>query len=434
MNHHRWTWIPLLVGSWLIVALGGCKNRSEPSQAPEGTKGRASIAVKGKKRTAATKGTPHPVEVVLWHSYREKEKLALEEVARKFNASHKDIRLTLMNIPYDAFVDKVSIATPRGQGPDLFIFAHNMIGVWVDNYHVLEPITTKVSREVLRRFMRTTVRPLVYKGSLYGLPLAFKCLVLFYNPDLVESPPDTLDELLAMARKAKKKGVEGLVYEASLLYFNAPFIHGFGGRVMDERGNILVDSEGTVKALEFVRKLVREGLVPRGVNSAMVGSLFGAGKAAMAINGQWFRGELGDKVHYKVALLPAVSSGERLKPYLGSEAVFMSAYSKHKDAALKVMLYITSDEAALVRLRLGGQTVANVRVYGRKDVASDPVISVFKAQADNSVLMPSRPEMQAVWSAMDMAINRSVFGNVPIRTALREAKEKIQKDISRMKK
>jgi len=411
---------------WLCVFLcfvSACKKTEEakrPSSAP-------SEQVEKKE----------PVEIVLWHSYREQEKAALEKVVESINKREEGIKVKLLAVPYDAFVDKVTIATPRGQGPDLFIFAHNMIGDWVDREHILEPITTRIPDDVLKRFIKDTVRALVYKQNLYGLPLAFKSLALFYDPDLVPRAPETLDELRAVAKKAtdKEKGIYGLVYEASLLYFNAPFIHGFGGVILDEMGRPHLDEKPVVDALLFLRKLVKEdGVVPKGVTSALVTSLFNEGKAAMVLSGPWFLGEIKEGKRFEVAMLPAAAQGRRLMPFLGSEAIFLSAYSKHKEEAIKVMLALTDDESALIRLKIGRQTVANEKVYSMPEVISDKVISVFRAQASNTVLMPSRPEMQVVWQAMDMAINQAVFGDVDPVLALQNAQKKVLSDIEKMKK
>lgn len=377
-------------------------------------------------------GQKGPTEIVLWHSYREGEKAALERTVEAFQAANPDIKVRLLNVPYDAFVDKVTIATPRGQGPDLFIFAHNMIGEWVDHGHLLEPLSDRVSRDVLKRFIPSTVRALVYRQSLYGLPLAFKSVALFYDPDLVPSPPDTADKLSEVARALTKDGRYGLVFEAGLLYFDAAFIHGFGGKILDEAGNPRVSEKPVADALLWLQGLVRDGVVPRGMNSAMVTSMFNEGKAAMVINGPWFLTEIAPSKRYAVTMLPKMPNGQLARPFLGSEAIFVSAYSKHKEEALKVALALTSDEAASVRLKVGRQTVANEAVWEQEDVRKDLVLTAFRHQANNAELMPSRPEMQAVWSTMDMAINKVLFGGADPRQALVEAQAKIVADIAKM--
>jgi len=375
-----------------------------------------------------------PTEVVLWHSYREGEKAALEALVDQFHQKQQAIRVRLLNVPYDAFVDKVTIATPRGQGPDLFIFAHNMLGEWVERHHLVEPISQRIPPETLKRFLPQTVKALVYQQSLYGLPLAFKSLALFVNPDLVPKVPETAEEMVAAAKAATRKdqGRYGLVYEASLLYFNAPFLHGFGGTILDANGRPHLAEEPVVQAVEWVRGLFREGVLPSGISSAMVTSLFNEGKAGMVISGPWFLGEIAKDRRYEVGLLPTMPGGRRAMPFLGSEGIFLSAYSTHKDEAIQVMDFLTSDEAALVRVQQGRQTVANAAVYEREEVRADRVIQAFRDQAENAVLMPSRPEMQVLWSTVDMAINRSVFGDVPVRKALEEAQAKVEADLAKM--
>ena len=413
----------------LAAGLGACKGG-----AGEAAKATAPAPEVAKAPEAAPAGTA-PVEVVVWHSYREGEKLALEKTVEKFNADSKALQIRLLNVPYDAFVDKVTIASPRGQGPDLFIFAHNMIGEWVDHVHLLEPLSDRVPADVLKRFIPSTVRALVYKQSLYGLPLAFKSLALFYNPGIVKNVPASAEALASVAKAAtdKAQGRYGLVYEAGLLYFDAPFLQGFGGVILDEKGEPHVADKPMVDALAYLKGLAKAGIIPSGVNSAMVTSLFNEGKAAMVISGPWFVGEIAGTRPFAVAPLPAMPAGPA-RPFLGSEAVFVSAFSKHKDEAVKVALALTTDEAATVRLQVGRQTVANAAVYERDDVKNDAVVTAFRTQAETASLMPSRPEMQVIWSTMDTAINKAVFGDADPQKALDEAQAKIVADIAKMAK
>jgi arabinogalactan oligomer/maltooligosaccharide transport system substrate-binding protein len=411
----------------VVFALAACK--PEPAKAPEPAK-------PGTPGPAAAPAKAEPTEVVLWHSYRGKEKEALEDLADKFNRANPDVNLRLLNVPYDAFIDKVTIATPRGQGPDLFVFAHNLIGDWVDNYHILEPISDKIPPDTLKRFIPSTVKALVYKQSLYGLPVAFKSMTLFYNPHLVPTPPDTAEQLVQAAKVAtdKGKGQYGLVFEAGLLYADAAFFHGFGGTILDDAGVPHLDEKPMIDALSWLRDLNRAGVIPPSVSSAMVTTMFNEGRAGMVISGQWFLAEIAADRQFQVALLPTMPGGQRAKPLLGSEAVYLTSFSKHKEAALKAMLFLTSDDAAYARWQKAKQTVSNAAVYDRDDVKADRVTSLFRAQAENAVLMSSRPEMQIVWSTTDGAINKTVFGDADPGQALKDAQAKVLADIGKMKK
>src|SRR5438046_930393 len=84
-------------------------------------------------------GAPHEEGVVLWHSYAGAERESLEASAAQWNAAHPHKPLTLVFVPNENLPDKLSSAIPRGNGPDLFIIAHDRIGNWVDA-GLLEPI------------------------------------------------------------------------------------------------------------------------------------------------------------------------------------------------------------------------------------------------------------------------------------------------------
>jgi len=68
--------------------------------------------------------------VVLWHAYNDRERAALEHVAAEWNEAHPDTPLTLVQVPYDAFADKITSAVPNGNGPDLFVYSQDRIADW----------------------------------------------------------------------------------------------------------------------------------------------------------------------------------------------------------------------------------------------------------------------------------------------------------------
>ncbi|MBM4386673.1 MAG: extracellular solute-binding protein [Deltaproteobacteria bacterium] len=371
-------------------------------------------------------------EILLWHSYRGQEQKALEKCARLFSEKNPHIKLKTLQIPYDAFIDKISVAVPRGHGPDPLIMAHNMIGEWTDEEKILQNITDMIERESLDEFMLESVRALVYKQALYGLPLAYKNLALFYNKEMVKKPPATVDEMIKIASEntSEKDGRFGLAYEAGLLFFHAPWFFGFGGEVFSKDGGVAVNSPAAKESLDFARNLVnKHGIVPRGMTSYIVTSMFNSGKAAMVINGQWFLSEIEGNVNFGVVPLPAISPEKKPKPFLTIEAVFMARNCKNKDAAIEAMKFLVSDESARIRALEGRQTVANKETYDIPEIKDDPIFEAFRRQAEDSIIIPSSPEMQVVWSTMDMAINGAVFGDKEIAESLSKAEEKIRKDI-----
>jgi len=386
-----------------------------------------------------------PVNIRLWHSYRGKEKDALDALCDEFNDRFAPLHVEAQEVPFHALRDKITVTVPRGTGPDLFVFAHNVIGDWVEKGGILVPLGLFMKRydsfdELAERYLPATVKALTYRRSLYALPLAFKSHALFINQSLISDAPDTVEQLRAAAGAATDltgpadERVYGLVYEAGRLYNHAPWAQGFGAVILDDREVPHLDSDAMAASVRYVRSLAEDGSLPPDINDAMVTSMFNDGRAAMVVNGPWFLGEIDPGVDYRVALLPEVADGRRARPFLGSEGIFLSACAKNPDAAFQVVRYLTSDEAAKTRFVEGRQVVANRWVYDDEALAAeaDPALAVFREQARHAEVMPSSAKMQPVWSTADNALKRAVFGGGDIEETLKKAQEKAVHDIGKM--
>ncbi|MFH1809570.1 MAG: extracellular solute-binding protein [Pseudomonadota bacterium] len=371
---------------------------------------------------------PGKPELVLWHAYRGAEREALESIANELNATRSDLHLKLLAIPYDALVDKITAAVPRGRGPDLFISAHDTIGDWAEA-GILAPLTARTDPQTLKEFFDETVPPLIYKGELYGLPLAFKSCALFYNPDLVKKVPATTDELLAIARQVASpdEGRYGLVYETNLLYFHAPLLFGFGGRLFDEAGRPTLDDPHNVESARFAQGLVqRERVTPREINGPLVVSLVNQGKTAFAINGPWMLGDLDPGARFAVAKLPVVSqTGLPMRPFVSAEAVFVSAKGTQQDLAHVVATLLVNKTSARTRLLTGKQPVATRAAWVGVENQIDPNLLAFKAQLVDTVGTPNTPAMKSTWSQVDTALNRAVNGGEDPQPAFADAQRKL---------
>jgi maltose-binding protein MalE len=370
--------------------------------------------------------------LVLWHAYRAAERSALESTVKQWNetAHGSDPEIQLLAVPYDAFPDKISAAIPRGHGPDLFIFAHDRVGDWAES-HIIEPIEFWMTEEHADQFLFKALDALCYKDSLYGLPMAFKSTALFYNKDLVPTPPKTTDELLTLGRSLTdaKAGRYGLVYDNTKLYFHAPWLFGFGGSIFDDQGHLKVFSSAAEKALTFARQLGGPGgIIPPEASPTLTTTLFNQGKAAMAISGPWMLGELSAGVKVGVAPLPKVSStGKLAGPFLGAEGIIMSAKGSQKAAAFRAMTFLTSKAMAIIRATQARQPVANIAAWQDPHVAQDPILQAFRNQLDSAVVMPGTPEMRLVWSPYDMALQKVVANGQSPRAALQETEAEIRR-------
>lgn len=359
------------------------------------------LAVTGCERTPG---------IVLWHAYNGAERDALAQAAARWNDAHPERPLQLVGVPFNAFADKLTSAIPNGNGPDLFIYPQDRVGGWIDS-GVIEPIEFWVGDALASRFTDETVAAMAYKGSLWGLPVTVKSLALYYRTDLIDAPPRTTDELIALTARMRARGGYALAYTNVNLYGHAPWLFGFGGEVIDDAGRLAIATPEAAAAMAFARELVAKETAPSNADSPYVATLFNEGKAATAISGPWFQSDIAQGVPWKVAVLPVVSAtGEHAAPFLGVDGILMSARASDKDAAFAIMDALTSDVAALERAQHARQVVPNRRANEDPAVTEDPTLRTFRDQLAHAVPMPMDAAMRMVWTPYKTALGEVIAG------------------------
>jgi arabinogalactan oligomer/maltooligosaccharide transport system substrate-binding protein len=378
-------------------------------------------------------------DLVVWHAYRGGEKAAFEKVVAAYNARPSTkVKVTTLAVPYDAFADKISAAVPRGKGPDVFIYAQDRMGGWIEAGNTVEPIDFFVDDAVKKKYIPTTIQALTYRGSLWGLPLNYKVITLLYNKKIVKAPPATTAELAALGKQLTNKaaGRFGLAWAYNDFYYAASLINGYGGAVFGAGAKPTLDAPENVKAMELLVRWGKEGFMPAEPSVALITALFNEGKAGMVFTGPWFLGEVSKEIDYGLAPLPAISEagGKPMRPWMTVEGVFVSAPSKQKDAAFEFVKYLTDLEAAKVMALEGRQSPAIAAVYDEPAVKADWVLAAFRKQVEVAVPMPNLPEMTMMWSPATTALNKINAGSTSPKDALGIAQKAVEKDVANLRK
>jgi arabinogalactan oligomer/maltooligosaccharide transport system substrate-binding protein len=379
--------------------------------------------------------------LTVWHAYRGKEKAAFEKVIANYNkqAASKGVEAATLAVPYDAYADKITATVPRGKGPDVFIFAQDRLGGWVEGGATVEPIDFFLDDKTRSQFLPGMLSAMTYRGTVYGLPLNYKCITLIYNRKLVQTPPKTSGELVTLAKRLTDAPVGrfGLAYAYNDFYYHAALMNAFGGRVFDPGPKPVLNAPENIAALKLLLKWIRkDGILPAEPSTALITSLFNEGKAAMVLSGPWFLGEIAPGIDYGLALLPAIdeAGGKPMRPWLTIEGVYVSAGSRHKESAYDLARYLASEEAGLVLTLEGLQLHTNKGVYTHKAVADNPQLAGFRRQLDSATPMPNFAEMTVMWSPATTAMNTIVRGSATPEVAFDKAQRAVEKDIAALRK
>jgi len=333
-------------------------------------------------------------EIVIWHAWRDVEETSLKEVAAEW--SKRTGHTVIVNAtPYDAYNKKVEAAIPQNNGPDLLIAPHDKLGKWT-TMGLVTPVGIPMTGH-----LPSTISALEYEGTAWGLPLAYKSVMLFYDPEKISTPPTTTDELLSMARKHTGDGSYGLVYEASTAYSHAAWMHGFGASPYDADGSVHLDSDAHVASLRFAHQLtVVDRVVPKRTSYSLMTALYNDGKAAFVISGPWFVGGLERPI--AAAPLPTVSStGLPAQPFLGVDGVFLANHANEPEVAKEFMAFLAGPQGARIRQETGKQAVSWAAI-----TSQDPILTALASQAQTAIAMPADPNVNMVFEAQNWALRR----------------------------
>ena len=382
-----------------------------------------------------------PVEIVVWHGYRGGEKTAFEKVVAAYNASRasRGVKVSTLAVPYDAYPDKISATVPRGKGPDVFIYAQDRLGGWIEAGNTIEPIGFYVDAKTRARFLPATLEAMTYRGEIYGLPLNYKVITMIYNRKLVARPPATSGELVQVARKLTdaSTGRFGLAYWYANFYYHAPLMNAFGGGAFDANRKPRLNAAANIRALNLLMKWIdKDRILPAESSTALVTSLFNQGKAAIVFSGPWFVGEIAPGVDFGLAPLPTLdeAAGQPMRPWMSVEGVYIARPSAHKDHAYDFASYLTEAAAAKVLAVEGRQTPANQQVYDDPAVAGDSILKVFRQQVATAIPMPNYLEMTMVWSPLATAMNSIVQRSATPQAAMDAAQREVEQSIQRLRK
>src|SRR5690606_3971930 len=127
---------------------------------------------------APTARAEQPVK--LWHAYRGAEQQALERILASF-----DGQVELLAVPYDAFASKLESSIPLGEGPDLYIDAHERLGDYAQR-GIVAPLPDSLAASLRsEHYVEKAIAAVTVDGRPLALPLSQKCLALYVNTALV---------------------------------------------------------------------------------------------------------------------------------------------------------------------------------------------------------------------------------------------------------
>jgi multiple sugar transport system substrate-binding protein len=346
-------------------------------------------------KTAAT-GSGEKTEIVYWQYYYETKAKLMDELIKEFEAANPDITITQQTFPYENYNTKVAASVPTGKGPNIINLYYGWLPSYIDGGY-LQPLpedafpTSTIEDEFL---------PLVdaakFDGKYYALPTAVRSLALFYNTDLFkeagldpDNPPQTLEELVADAKKTTKFDKNGNYTQVGMsLQLNGQIHHWirevlvrqFGGAPYSDDGKtVTYNSQAGYDAFKFVTDLQLKEKV--GMPNFMTDDVtaFKAGTMAMNIDGSFRLGTLNavKELNYKVAEIPSYNGVKSNFASFWANGITKFTSGKQLEASIRFLKFLTSDEVMARWMEAIGELPAKKKLIEDPAFANDPQYGPF---------------------------------------------------------
>lgn len=345
-------WAMLLASLLLLGLLGACGGSTPPAGDKGDTPG---ASANGADKGSGAQGK---TTVQFWHSLGGKNGEYMDEMIKRFNASHEDIEVVgTFQGNYDETVTKLQQAIASSTAPDVTMLERAYVQMFADS-EVLENMKPFLeSSEGLKEedFTEGLMGHSYFNDQLVSLPLNRSTPILHVNKSMLDEAglkvPTTWEELKKTANAlVKKEGSEYKRYGVTMPYdtwYPIAMISQSNGKFFNDDGSSVdfVDNGVGLKVFQYLKDLQSTGALyypPAQDSGNIVNSMFTDGKVGMLYQSTGSIGGLSSAVDfdYVTAFLP---QNEKFATPTGGANIAMLSGSQNKEAAWEFIRWVASD-------------------------------------------------------------------------------------------
>jgi multiple sugar transport system substrate-binding protein len=377
-----------------------------------------------------------------WQSTPNEGKL-LNELIQKFEATHPniDVKFEVINSQYP---DVIRMRLIGNVAPDVF---------YLDAYEapllmksgVLEPLNPYITPGFkLNDFEPTLLNAFKQNETIYGIPKDFSTLALFYNKTAFQQagltqPPKTWDELRQYAEKLTVDNNNdgeidqygmGILPELPRQVF---MMKAFGGKLVDQNNYAAFATPDSLRGLQLVidqYRRDRSAAQPSDVGASSNSEAFGQGKVAMAIEGAWavpFLKETFPKTQFATAETPTINGRPGTMAY--TVGYVMNRQSKHKDAAWKLIEFLTNENGMKLWANQGNALPSRQSVLKELQYDRNPTYAPLVAGAKYATIWQAGETLPKIFTNFDNQFISAMLGQQSLPDAMKRAQETSNREI-----
>jgi multiple sugar transport system substrate-binding protein len=274
---------------------------------------------------------------------------AFKTAVDTFNEQNPKVEAKLLELPENADLQREQqIQRLRAESNECDVLGMDVI--WTAEYAAsgwLYDVTPVVEAHE-SEFIPSTVETTEYEGQKWAIPFNTNAGFLYYRTNESSKPPTTWEAVYKDAQKDNGLVYQGERYEGLTVNF-LELLYSAGGEVLSEDGEtVKIDSPQTREVLDFMRKGIEDGAVPKAVTTYEEESsrrAFEAGNATFMRN--WpYAYALGKESNianeFAVAKFPGFAGNEGAG-VVGGYNLGISAFTDNPDGSLAFAEFLVTE-------------------------------------------------------------------------------------------
>jgi len=375
---------------------------------------------------------------------------SMQLAADAYHEQNPNVDFEILKLSGSSLFEKTVIDMKSGLGTydvilvdDSNITQYQKVG-WLAN---LDEMYKAAGTSVDPGFIASTLKlgrfPYRDDAPLFALPLVGNVELFAYRTDLFEkyglAEPNTWDDVLTAVKTIdqNESDVSGVVFRGSkgnpIVTGFLPIFWAYGAEILDDQGNVTVNSPEALAALEYFLEL--GSYAPEGVSmyqSAQVKDAIYSGQAAV-VTEVWpgWIANLEDptesSVVGKVRVTKHPGQVEKSSPMIGVWMIGISESSRNKSAAFDFVQYVTSHDTQVAMAETYGNPPTRGKVYEIPALAEK--YPWYPAQLDalnNGVPRARTTKWKEIEAQLGTALQFALIGEWSAEKALTEAEKGIR--------